>query len=35
MLTRDDMIEYITSKLAESDDRKIEEYYWFMMLEEE
>ena len=35
MATREEMIEYINSKLAEADDRQIEEYYWFFMMEEE
>ena len=35
MPSREEMIEYIVSKLADADDRKIEDYYWFVMMEEE
>ena len=35
MLTREEMIEYISGKLAEASDRKLEEYFWFFIMEEE
>ena len=35
MLNREEMIEYITERVQEADDIKLEQYYWFFQFEEE
>ena len=35
MLSREEMIEYITERVQEADDIKLEQYYWFFQFEEE